>query len=671
MRSLALQRYSAALLLTALCACPPYAAPQGNASQPAPVNATGKPQKPSKPAPKTSAAESVQGLKIGEDVAITHMRGMHIGQKEGEVIFAGPDVHLESVNKAKGTHIDVIANHAIGVRRPNHHDTADLTGNVRYTITEKTPDGTRIVQGTAQRAYYTEANKGLQLLGGVNATLTDPLHFDGPATLRVATLNMPEEGHIELTGDPSTTDARFTPHIPTPAEAAKPKKPAENATAANLKTKRKAIPAVGTVHVTGFRTGHVNQNQDAAFEGPLVTVETNNAQTKAQNTFKAPRITAGLEKLKRSINAQGGIQFDSRAVDAQHNPQRLEGTAATASWNEENATLEVDGNIIATLTNPVALLEPATLTAGHLTATLSDTPRYVVTGTPERTRFAFAPRPAAKKGKGKREKGKEAVAANPQTVPVTPNTPNNSATPAPATAPDKPTAQGTITQGTGNREQGTEGKREESPELEPPDLDQSGPTPNTQHPTPTSLFAFGNIVVSGFQTATYEPGSTITVAGPKVHFTSTNGKTKDFAEMFAPNLSAEFDDDNNIVSTKASGGVTYKFEQPIKGRKETRWMEGDGRNVVFTNTEDSRMVQVEGISRLDYYNIIAFPDVLHSRYLNKDGQITYNLANGDFDDKSPSTQVNVNFSLYAPPPKPALPANAKKSNGKRKEGIRH
>ena len=66
---------------------------------------------------------------------------------------------------------------------------------------------------------------------------------------------------------------------------------------------------------------------------------------------------------------------------------------------------------------------------------------------------------------------------------------------------------------------------------------------------------------------------------------------------------------------------------------------------MFTNTEQiPGAMQVEAVSDLDYaIRPIAFPEVAHSRYPNKDAQITYNLANGNFDNKIPSTQVSYTF----------------------------
>lgn len=626
-----------AMLAVGLWACSAYAAPQISAGQRAPAGANSKTQQSSKHAPKTAPAQQ-QGIKIGENIRLTKMQSTHFGQQAGELVFEGPDMQLESINKTRGTNILVMADHAVAHQRADHHTTADLTGNVRYTLTEQTEDGKqRVVQGTAQRAYYTEANKGLRLLGGVSATLTDPSRFDGPAALRVTTLNMPGEGHFELTGDPATTDVRFTPHVAAPTDEPKP-----DATPANAKSKPKTLSQVGTVHVTGFRTGHLNKNENADFSGTLVTVETNNAQAKTQNTFKAPHITAILEAAKQRIDAHGGIQFDTRATDAQGNTQRLEGTAGTAFWEEASAVLEADGNITAKLTNPVTLKEPATLVAGHLTATLSDEPRYVLTGAPERTRLAFSPRPNT--GKGKKEKGKDANPAAPQATPVTLIAPDGGNAPAQQEAKAKP-------KGAGTEEPGSE--------LEPPDLSATDPTPNAQRPTSGSPFAFGSIVVSGFQTATYAPGESMVVEGPKIHFTSTNPATRNFAELYSPRLAAEFDEDNTITSTKATGGVSYKFELPLKERKELQWISGNGQDVVFTNTEQARNIQVEGGITLDYYNPLYSPDVTHAIFHNKDGVGTYNLVTGAVDIKSVSKSYDLTFSAYAPPEQ-KHPADAKK-----------
>ncbi len=607
-----------AMLLAGLCACSAYAAPQSVAGQSGPANANSKPQPTFKPAPKTPQQQ--QGIKIGENIQLTHMQSTHFGQQAGELVFDGPDMQLESINKTRGTNIVVIVDHAVVHQRPNNRSTADLTGNARYTLTEQTQDGKqRIIKGTAQRAYYTEANKGLRLLGGVNATLTDPSRFDAPATLRVTTLNMPGEGRFELTGDPTTTDVRFTPHTAPPKIAPKPD--ATNTTA-NLRT----LSRVGVVHVTGFRTGNLNKNENADFTGPLVTVETNNPQAKTRNTFKAPHITAILEEAKQRIDAQGGIQFDTQATDAKGNTQRLEGTAGTAFWEEASAVLEADGNITAKLTNPVTLKEPATLIAGHLTATLGDEPRYVLTGAPERNRLALNPRPNP--AKAKKDKSKAANPATPQATPVT--------LIAPAQQDAKSTPKGVVIEQPGS-------------ELDPPDLSATDPTPNAQRPTSNAPFAFGSLVVSGFKSATYAPGENMVVEGPKIHFTSTNPDTRNFAELYSPYLTAEFDEDNTITSAKATGGVTYKFELPLKEHKELQWISGDGQDVAFTNTEQARNIQVEGGKTLAYYNPVYFPDVTHTIFHENDGVGTYNLVTGEVLIESKSKSYEMTFTTYAPP----------------------
>ena len=559
-----------------------------------------------------------------------------------DVVMRGPDVQMEATDTKRGLHIVVTADNAVGHRLADNKNTAQVSGNVHYTLTQQipataqSPAQTRTVEGTAQRATYSEVGQNLRLLGGVRATINDPTRFDGPASVRCTTLNLEGGVHYEITSDANSADMQFTPHVlPAPASTTK-----LNA-AANAKPTTQAS-GIGRVHITGFRTGHLRENEDARFEGPLVTVETLNAQTKSQNTFKAPEVTASLQKDQRRVDAKGGIQFDNHTVDAKGHAQRIEGTANSAFWSEDDGRMEANGNISATLTNAFTLKEPATLTAGHLTAEITEEPRYTITGPPDKTRFAFYPNPG--KGKGKNGTGHRAQGTGESVVAPQPSN-KNAAPPAanlPVNKPLNVSQEQGIAQGADNQD--------------PAGNEAPGDTQPTTHNPP---FAFGRIVVTGFQTATYAPGDSMTVEGPKVRFTSTNADAQNFADLTTPHLTAEFDGDNAIASMQATNGVTYRFEQPVKEHKEARWIAGDGASATFTSTEQAHTVEVKGVKIIDYYTPEYLEEMAHTEFTNKDGDIHYDLTTNGLLLASPSRSGDTHMKPYQPQ-QPARPANVKK-----------
>ena len=643
MQSFVVSPRLAVLLTFSLGASTPLAVlAQGS---PSPSIGVNKPPTQSKAARSNGQKPNDRGLTIGT---------MHFNYRElvflpgRDTVMRGPDIFMEMTDAKRGLHIVVMADNAVGRRLGEGKNTAQISGNVRYTLTQQipatpqTPAGVRTIVGTAQRATYTEDKQNLRLLGGVHATLNDPSRFDGPAVLRCATLSLLGEGQYEITGDAGSTDIQFTPHV---ASATPNPRPDANA----VKTKPKTPQPIGNVHITGFRIGHLHENEDARFEGPLVTVETANPLTKTQNTFKAPEITAALKAKQRRVDAKGGIQFNNRTVDATGHAQKLEGTAATAFWSEDEARLEADGNINATLTNTFTLKEPATLTAGHVTAEMGADARYTIAGPPEKTRLTFYPRPG--KGKGKREKEKKADATAPQATPVSPAAPG---------APDKdaaPALAANTAQADKLEPANKEQSKEQGADIQDPVADDAALNPqSTTHNPP---FAFGSIVVTGFQTATYAPGDSIAVTGPKVRFTSTNVEAQNFANLSTPHLNADFDDENTISSLKASGGVTFRFEQPVKEHKERRWIAGDGDSAIFTNTEQSRTIQVKDVSTIDFYTPEYLEDKAHTDYTDKKGVINYNLTTNELRLLDPTRSGDTKFNPFFPP-QPARTPDAKK-----------
>ena len=611
--------------------------------------ATGQKPKAGKPTSGKSAAPQQKGFTIG-DVMVTFKGELAISGS-GDVDFKGPNVRTETTDKQQETQMVVIADRVLGRRKTQGQESAQFLGNVRYTVHQKTKAGERVIQGTSESATYTAVNKTLRLSGNVNATLTDPTRFDAPATLRVGRLFVSESGSYQMTGEAATNDVRFTPHY----EQVKPD------------AGRAAPVQVGTAHIYGFAKGVMEVGQSARFDGPQVTIDTANAPEKTQNVLKAPHIAAQLQENKQRIEATGGVQFNNRRADANDNVQAINGSADSALFvdavrEQDKATgkskvitpasLDVSGDISATLTNPVSLREPATLIADHLVARLGDEPRYVITGAPARTRFTLAPRLASRQSKAGAASavpnnavppiavapGKETPAQVVDSVALNNAVVQNTAAPANGGLPPNPNA-GNQVAAPAPASPGRDADDQDDIANQPPDAGKAGKS--------APPFVIGNLSASAFQTATYVPDKSLLVEGPEVRFTSSDARTKNYAEMQTPRLEVNFALNSvpgaagktrkvtTLTEMRATNGVTYKFQKPLPSGK-TEMLTGKGRASVFTNGTQSQVVNVEGVSMGELTN----PDISEQPFrLN---------ANGGIEDKMSYDFLTRNFHMNIP-----------------------
>lgn len=609
---------------------------------------------------KPASARKGQKLQIG-DVSISEQRSADTTDSRNYTL-EGPDIKVETTDKKRALHLLVLADHIVAHTQPAGHAGADLRGNVRYTITEqvKLGGGTfdRVIQGTARRANYSQANKTLRLLDDVHATLTDPSRFLDPAVLSVGSLVMLGEGRYHLAGSAALNDIRFTP-LPAPDKKTDGK--ADGKKADNKKGALAFQP--GTVHAHGFAAGDIDTGKAARFDGPLVVIESDNPQDKSRNVFKAPHFVAGLEKDKDSLAATGGVTFDCRRTTAQGNMQTLTGTAEQIT-SQRGQPLILEGGVNASLTDPATLKEPATLAATRVTATMGDNPRYVVTGSPEHTRLSFAPRATPNGG--------QAAGAKPA-----PN-PAEGANVRPADAPVPPAANS-------------------APDAAAPPVINAAPPeeePNAQTPAPvgdtafpasgkTTPFVIGDIVVTAFQTATYIPEKSLLVEGPRVHFVSNDPATKSDAEINTPHLEADFVVNNvkgkdnllhkvtTLREARATDNVAYKFQQPLKkGGAQT--LTGTGSTILFTNSltdngAQSQILKVLGVTKIT----LATPDDITDGIGSQpDDILTYNLLTHDLKYDTPQrTGTLVNHFRNQPGAQSpdAANASAKKPTKKKRK----
>jgi LptA/(LptD N-terminal domain) LPS transport protein len=567
----------------------------------------------SKSAQGKPATRRTNSMTIG-DVTLTYETSLDM-DGAGNFTITGAGSTIETTDKQHDTQLLIVADHIKGTRRKGQ-ETAQFDDNVHYTVRQKTKAGGRIIQGTADSALYTAGNKTLRLTRNVNATLTDPARFDAPATLRVGRLIVSESGDYQMTGDAGTNDLNFTPHY-------EPVKPDAG----------QAAPfRVGTAHIYGFSKGVMEVGQSARFDGPQVTAETANAQEKTQNTLKAPHVVAQLQENKQRMEAEGGVQFSSSRADIQNNIQVIAGTGDSAVFvdaiREKDkstkktkvitpAQLDVSGGINATLTNPVSLREPATLVADHLTAHLGDEPRYIVTGSPARTRFTLTPRLASRQEKVETAPAVSSNAGTPNNAAPNKEMPGNRP---PDTAPlNEATVQNASPPANGGALAGANAGSKATPPataaIDADDQDdlKNKPTDAGTSETSAPPFVIGDLAASAFQTATYVPDKSLVIEGPKVRFTSSDATTKNYAEMLTPRLEADFAMNSvkvaankirkvaTLTEMRATNGVSYKFQKPLPSGG-TEMLTGTGRTSAFTNGAKSQIVKVEGVSMVELTN---------------------------------------------------------------------
>jgi lipopolysaccharide export system protein LptA len=278
---------------------------------------------------------------------------------------------------------------------------ADFSGHIRYTITRKTKEGVRTIQGTAGHAIYNEAEKQISLTDGVHTNLTEEARLEGPATLQSssATIMTDQSDRYLLAGDPGVNDIRFTPRR-----------------TAKVKDKAEPQPIAGApVHLHGFRNGEITPGHSLEAIGPETQIDLIDPVENSSGSLNAERISADFGTEVDHAAAKGNVHFHYERQNKKDGKQILSGRGDTANYDAAQHRLTVAGNVDATLTAPQSLLEPAHLVAGKVT-THTEPPRkddpkqierslYEISGAPERTSLVFRPRP-------KEKSEKEAVRAN-------------------------------------------------------------------------------------------------------------------------------------------------------------------------------------------------------------------------------------------------------------------
>src|SRR5579871_2194283 len=201
------------------------------------------------------------------DVTITSV-GIRSNLRRGTLVFTGPDVVMASRDSTQPTQFRLLADEVNAKRAIGNKEngTIDLSGHIRYTITQQTKQGMRrTIQGTAGHAAYEQATKRVLLTEGVQATMTEEAgkageeKLEGPATLRssTATIFTDRSQRYELDGDPAVNDIKFTP-----------------SRKGNAKDNKPAQPMAGTpVHIHSFKSGVIDQGHNIVVNGPEAIVD--------------------------------------------------------------------------------------------------------------------------------------------------------------------------------------------------------------------------------------------------------------------------------------------------------------------------------------------------------------------------------------------------------------
>ena len=280
---------------------------------------------------------------------------------------------------------------------------ATLTGNVRYTMTQKAENGVvRIVTGTAQRTVFNHKSQRIEMDGSVRVNLTDPERLALPGTIRAgrAVVEMDKSPYLyTLTGNPAANDLTFTPKEDAPKEGEKPK-----------------VNGIGAVHVSGYDRGAFQVGQVAHFEGDGTTVEMKvkndlahaeirassfdatftgkGAASKTANTAK-PDPTENHSNLK-TAKADGSARYHIvRPVGDPNAPQNddINGHCDTIEYDADAKKFTLIGDVDADILAPGKLIGPAKIRVDRLINHIGKPASYEMKGAAKTSLIRFTPVP--------------------------------------------------------------------------------------------------------------------------------------------------------------------------------------------------------------------------------------------------------------------------------------
>jgi lipopolysaccharide export system protein LptA len=332
------------------------------------------------------------------DVKITYAHIRANFRRSSTVLLL--DAVIESRDARQPTQIRVLADQVNASQSAKNNDgIVDMTGHIRYTITQKTQEGARIIQGTAGHAVYEQATSRILLTAGVQATLTEAAKLQGPATLKsaTATLYTDRSQRYEMAGDPAVNDIQFTPLRKSKAGGKEPGQPIAGA----------------PVHLHNFRTGEIEQNRHIVVNGPESAVDISDPVENSVGNLVANRIAAEFSAGLDRAEASGDVHFRYERPGKKEGRQTLRGRSDTVAYTADQHRLVAAGDVEADLTDPAMLLEPAHLKAGKIVEYTQQPDKdakgqephviYELSGSAERNSLVFRPRPQEPKPNGARQ----------------------------------------------------------------------------------------------------------------------------------------------------------------------------------------------------------------------------------------------------------------------------
>ncbi len=577
---------------------------------------TPAPPKQVNPAPQKDNLETQYG-----DIRITKAHnikgkgdfsGVQISGKETLVTVPYPRSHSVLV-----LHADAIKTKSEGSDQFAH---ANLTGNVRYTMTQNVEGGAaRIVTGTAQRAVFNHKSQRIEMDGGVQVTLTDPERLAMPATIRAARaiVEMDKSPYLyTLSGPAAANDITFLPKEDAPKAGEKPKP-------------NGVRNGIGAVHVSGYTTGTFQIGERAHFEGDGTTIELNgrdqlsHAEIRAATFDATFKIVAKRSALKSAI-ATGGTRYhilrpeppkkpagsppednpladtppaDQKPVldDLTGRSDRLEyqaGDAEAKNAAEQETKFTLAGHVDADILAPGTLRGPAKIMVDRLIAHVSKPYSYEMKSAARNGVIRFAP----------------------------------------------------------------------AQKIAPP------ARPGEDTPPKAPRVALGIITVSRFDYGMYAPGNSLrlTTTQGKILLQSDDAATKTQSRFLARDITANIAPDNHVTLAKATGEVEFRVLQTLmkeredeKTKKKTTFeipqiIEGTAPELDFAAMDEGRSLTMPGPFRAT----VSDPSrlVQPGRLTGEAGDkliLTVTGETYDYELQSDRQTAQVEFTPLPPAKKPA------------------
>ncbi len=276
----------------------------------------------------------------------------------GALRWSGPNTEVEVPDKASKSvlrvHADDIQASRVG---KSELGLIVLSGHIRYRLVQQSDEGERVLEGTAGHAEVRRVTHHMEFTGGVHADVTDKARFSGPATLRTGTLtvemaNKPFQYTLE--GAAANNDIQFTPL---------------QTTAVKVGAKPTPATPVGTIHISGFRSGDLQFGKAIHLQGAATTCEFGSPDDltswRLQGEQFEGEFVPDTSDLQRATVSQN-VRFHITQPSADKKAKTMaDGTAPQASYvrSEAGQELIVHGPFKINFTDPQHLDEPMLLTA--------------------------------------------------------------------------------------------------------------------------------------------------------------------------------------------------------------------------------------------------------------------------------------------------------------------